>query len=133
MTAVFPPGMGGVGEYTEVDVNRLGENGYKRWAHIQYLDEDLKGKGEPSYTIEEFEKQQKAAKKAERARTRMTIKGETEGYEMVESGGKSGVTARERSESAPMSIEPGLGALGRSTSLSGRLKKRFSVRRKKDE
>lgn len=43
----------------------LGGN-YKRWPGVDYLPEDLKGKGEPSYSIEEDLKKRKAAAKHQR-------------------------------------------------------------------
>ncbi|KAI1342831.1 hypothetical protein F5Y15DRAFT_269972 [Xylariaceae sp. FL0016] len=59
-TASVPPGMrdlsGQVMDYEEgADLMREpdAEGGaYKRWDHVQYHPDDLKGKGEPSYTIE---------------------------------------------------------------------------------
>lgn len=59
-TAVIPPGMqdiaGRTMEYQEgTDMMREGAAGggqYKRWEGYQYHPDDLKGKGEPSYTIE---------------------------------------------------------------------------------
>ncbi|KAI1131801.1 hypothetical protein F5Y10DRAFT_35314 [Nemania abortiva] len=59
-TASVPPGQadfsGNVMRYEEgADLMREKEAGggaYKRYEHVQYHPEDLKGKGEPSYTIE---------------------------------------------------------------------------------
>ncbi|KAI8955520.1 hypothetical protein F4801DRAFT_269355 [Xylaria longipes] len=59
-TAVIPPGevdyTGNVMEYEEgADLMREPDaagGAYKRYEHVQYHPEDLKGKGEPSYTIE---------------------------------------------------------------------------------
>ncbi|EAA35362.1 hypothetical protein GE21DRAFT_365 [Neurospora crassa] len=69
-TAVIPPGMrdlaGRTMDYQEgTDMMREGAtNGnasaYKRWAGYQYHPDDLKGKGEPSYTIEKQLKDHKA-------------------------------------------------------------------------
>ncbi|KAF8246891.1 hypothetical protein K440DRAFT_661774 [Wilcoxina mikolae CBS 423.85] len=59
--AVLPPGEGGVGMYEEYDV-MVRDGGLKRWGHMTYRDEDRKGKGEPAFTIDEFEKRQKAAR-----------------------------------------------------------------------
>ncbi|KAI1209161.1 uncharacterized protein F4807DRAFT_98732 [Annulohypoxylon truncatum] len=66
-TAVIPPGhrdlSGRVMDYEEgADLMREDDadgGPYKRWAHVQYHPDDLKGKGEPSYTIEEDRKKQK--------------------------------------------------------------------------
>lgn len=63
-TAIVPPGMqdmaGRTMDYQEgADLMRERDapgGAYRRWDHIPYLDEDLKGKGEPSYTIEKEEK-----------------------------------------------------------------------------
>jgi len=59
-TAVIPPGMqdfsGQTMDYEEgADLMREKDapgGAYKRWDHIPYKDDDLKGKGEPSFTIE---------------------------------------------------------------------------------
>lgn len=59
-TAVVPPGMKDMGgrtmDYEEgADLMREADapgGAYKRWDHIPYNDDDLKGKGEPSFTIE---------------------------------------------------------------------------------
>ena len=57
-TAIVPPGQrdqfGNVYEYEEgTDMMRdLGGN-YKRWEDVDYHPDDLKGKGEPSYSIEQ--------------------------------------------------------------------------------
>ncbi|OIW26098.1 hypothetical protein CONLIGDRAFT_684627 [Coniochaeta ligniaria NRRL 30616] len=67
-TAVVPPGMrdmsGRTMEYEEgADLMREDDapgGAYKRYEHIRYRDDDLKGKGEPSYTIEHDRKEQKA-------------------------------------------------------------------------
>ncbi|KAI0895908.1 hypothetical protein F4806DRAFT_75390 [Annulohypoxylon nitens] len=66
-TAIIPPGhrdfSGHVMDYEEgADLMREDDapgGPYKRWAHMQYHPDDLKGKGEPSYTIEEDRKKQK--------------------------------------------------------------------------
>jgi len=58
--AVIPPGMPGVDgrlmQYEEgADLMRESDapgGAYKRWPDVKYLPEDLKGKGEPSYSIE---------------------------------------------------------------------------------
>ncbi|KAK3951794.1 hypothetical protein QBC32DRAFT_343171 [Pseudoneurospora amorphoporcata] len=67
-TAVVPPGMqdfaGRTMDYQEgTDMMREGAtsgNAYKRWEGYQYHPDDLKGKGEPSYTIEKQLKDHKA-------------------------------------------------------------------------
>ncbi|KAK3336777.1 hypothetical protein B0T19DRAFT_410536 [Cercophora scortea] len=67
-TAVVPPGCqdmsGRTMNYEEgADIMRdrdAGGGAYRRYDHIPYLDEDYKGKGEPSFTIEKAQKEQKA-------------------------------------------------------------------------
>jgi hypothetical protein len=66
-TANVPPGMtdrfGRVLDYEEgTDLQRDPLNGgdYKKWPGVQYHPDDLKGKGEPSYTIERALKEHKA-------------------------------------------------------------------------
>ncbi|KAK0657577.1 hypothetical protein B0T16DRAFT_402035 [Cercophora newfieldiana] len=63
-TAIVPPGMKDIGgrtmDYQEgADLMREKDapgGAYKRWDHIPYKDDDLKGKGEPSFTIEKDNK-----------------------------------------------------------------------------
>ncbi|KAL9077799.1 MAG: hypothetical protein Q9161_000171 [Pseudevernia consocians] len=65
--AMVPPGMedryGNVYDYNEgsdMMIENSPEGGaYKRWPGVQYLPEDLKGKGEPSYSLEKALKQHK--------------------------------------------------------------------------
>ncbi|KAI9669317.1 MAG: hypothetical protein M1831_000352 [Alyxoria varia] len=64
-TALVPPGYTdafGQTYYYEEGTDMMRELGgdYKRWPGIQYLPEDLKGKGEPSYSIEKALKEHKA-------------------------------------------------------------------------
>ncbi|TLD29225.1 hypothetical protein PspLS_03613 [Pyricularia sp. CBS 133598] len=67
-TSQVPPGAtdfsGNVMDYEEgADLMREGDaagGAYKRWDGIPYHPDDLKGKGEPSYTVERDHKQQKA-------------------------------------------------------------------------
>jgi len=66
-TANVPPGMadrfGRILDYEEgTDLQRDPLNGgdYKKWSGIQYHPDDLKAKGEPSYTIEKALKEHKA-------------------------------------------------------------------------
>ncbi|KAI2472583.1 hypothetical protein F4781DRAFT_343898 [Annulohypoxylon bovei var. microspora] len=66
-TAIIPPGQrdlsGRVMDYEEgADLMREDDapgGPYKRWDHVKYHPDDLKGKGEPSYTIQEDRKRQK--------------------------------------------------------------------------
>ncbi|KAF6233488.1 hypothetical protein HO173_008420 [Letharia columbiana] len=65
--AMVPPGKedryGNVYDYeegTDMMIENSPEGGaYKRWPGVQYLPEDLKGKGEPSYSLEKALKQHK--------------------------------------------------------------------------
>ncbi|MCJ1313054.1 hypothetical protein MMC25_006730 [Agyrium rufum] len=60
--AVIPPGQsdrhGRTLEYQE-GTDMMIDGGYKRWPGVQYHPDDLKGKGEPSYTIEKQLKEDK--------------------------------------------------------------------------
>lgn len=118
--ATYAPGntdrMGNLYNYEEGD-NMMIEGGpeggaYKRWPGIQYLPEDIKGKGEPSYSIE------KALKEHHIGEDQVG----DEGIEMQ---------SRHRSSSGaapPSSWNDGEGQIGRSGSLrrlSGGLKRRF--------
>jgi hypothetical protein len=107
------------GENMMID-NNPGGGAYKRWPGVQYHPDDIKGKGEPSYSIEKALKEH-----------RITDTG-TEGIEMK---------SRNRSSSGahpPSSWDDGEGQVRRSGSLSkrlsGGLKKRFgSVKRNNHE
>ncbi|KAI0837219.1 hypothetical protein F5Y06DRAFT_94446 [Hypoxylon sp. FL0890] len=137
-TANIPPGerdmSGRVMEYEEgSDLMREpdAEGGpYKRWEHITYRPEDLKGKGEPWYTMEEDLKRQKQLRKARRR------SGEYEMQPRAHATGSSSkdghVLVRERSAS--------LGSAGPSRSspkgkrLSDGIKRRFgSLRHRRDD
>ncbi|KAI9806917.1 MAG: hypothetical protein M1833_002575 [Piccolia ochrophora] len=78
--AIVPPGMhdysGELMDYKE-GPNMMIENGgnYKRWPGLDYHPDDIKGKGEPSYTIE------KALKDHKHSHRRVTSEGEPS-YEM---------------------------------------------------
>lgn len=66
-TATVPPGQrdafGQLYEYEEgADLQREPGADYKRWPDLQYHPNDLKGKGEPSYSIEKALKEHEAAK-----------------------------------------------------------------------
>ncbi|MCJ1478719.1 hypothetical protein MMC13_007402 [Lambiella insularis] len=54
--AVVPPGMtdstGRTFDYQEGSDLMIEEGNYRRWPGVKYLPEDLKGKGEPSYSVE---------------------------------------------------------------------------------
>ncbi|KIV85814.1 hypothetical protein PV11_01470 [Exophiala sideris] len=126
--ALYAPGntdrMGNVYNYEEGD-NMMIEGGpeggaYKRWPGIQYLPEDIKGKGEPSYSIEKALKEHHIGEE------------KAVGDEGIE------LQSRNRSSSGampPSSWNDGEGqSLGRSGSLrrlSGGLKRRFGSVSKK--
>lgn len=64
-TALIPPGVpdrfGRTYHYREgADLMREPGSDYKRWPGVQYHPDDLKGKGEPSFTIERALKERKA-------------------------------------------------------------------------
>jgi len=139
-TAIVPPGTK-INEneempwYEQYDIETR-DGDYKRWPGMKYLDEDLKGKGEPSYTLEEFEKQQKAARK------RHQTKGKDD-YEMREWSKKddSGISLRRprAGSGSGLARSSGNAILARSNSSAGRmessglgsrLKKTFSIKRK---
>ncbi|EXJ88292.1 hypothetical protein A1O1_05222 [Capronia coronata CBS 617.96] len=127
--AAYPPGfedpMGNSYEYEEGEnmmvENSPGGGAYKRWPGIPYLPEDIKGKGEPSYSIEKALKEH-------------SIRDDGVGSEGIE------LQSRHRSSSgaiatADSSWDNGSGQMGRSGSiskrLSGGLKKRFgSIKRR---
>ncbi|KAM7206735.1 protein pal1 [Rhypophila sp. PSN 637] len=167
-TAVVPPGKldmsGRKMSYQEgADLMREGDapgGAYKRWDHIPYRDEDLKGKGEPSFSIENAQKEKMRAKEI----TRKKVGGGDSDvfYEMQpqpqhRSEGKDSTTRyRQRSvsnaspraeyrsdpfsdgfaEAGPSSSASGAAGLGRSNttgkSLAQSIKRRFgSLRRRK--
>lgn len=115
--------MGNVYQYEEGDnmmIAGMPEGGaYKRWPGIQYSPDDIKGKGEPSYSIEKALKEHS-----------IHDKDGSEGIEMK---------TRHRSSSGAIPSDGGWdtsrGQVGRTGSiskrLSGGLKKRFgSIKRK---
>jgi len=139
-TAIVPPGsqdrFGRTYDYEEGD-NLMITNGgnYKRWPGVDYHPDDLKGKGEPSYSIEKALKEHKIH--GDRERTSNGSYGEVSGIEMqggpVDSrdsvemaGGQQAYTDLEHQTAAETS-----GSTKRH-SLQG-LKKRIGSLRKKKE
>lgn len=130
-TAVVPPGMpdrmGRTYDYKEgADLMREPGADYKRWPGVQYHPDDLKGKGEPSYTIEKALKDHK-------------MYGDT-GSEMQSRRRNMSMGARDAPANLPAeSLDAGTSSgIGRSNttgkSMGSALKKRFgSIRRKKVE
>ncbi|CZT46939.1 uncharacterized protein RSE6_07453 [Rhynchosporium secalis] len=150
-TAVIPPGFedfsGKRMDYEEgADLMREPDaagGAYKRWDHVKYLPEDLKGKGEPSYSIEKALKEHKA----ESARNGLSP--DARSYEMQPqrpgagrqrsvSGNHEDFRAYSRpSASAFQAVDGGGDQMQRSNTTGKRigegLKKRFgSLRRNKD-
>ncbi|KAL7620399.1 hypothetical protein AAE478_009394 [Parahypoxylon ruwenzoriense] len=136
-TASIPPGhrdLGGrVMDYEEGD-DLMRESDapggpYKRYDHIQYDPNDLKGKGEPSYTIEENLKKQKALRHKSLDRNGV--------YEMQPAARSTGndrksgnVAVRERSAS----LGPAGSSSPRGKRFSDGIKRRIgSLRRKHDD
>ena len=119
-TAVFPPGTvdreGQEYNYTEGENMMVEENApggpYKRWPGLQYHPDDIKGKGEPSYSIE------KALKNS-------SLGGKDGAVEMTTNKSRSG-SAAYRSQAFDDENR-----LGRSGSLSNKLKRRVGSLKKK--
>ncbi|KAI1807026.1 hypothetical protein F4811DRAFT_507890 [Daldinia bambusicola] len=144
-TATIPPGEldygGHVMQYEEgADLMREEDapgGPYKRWDHIKYHPNDLKGKGEPSYTVQEDLKRQKHLQ-------RKSLNNQTDGaFEMQPAttgrstavAGKSGdvTTVRPRSASLESSAGPSSSS-PRGKRLSDGIKRRIgSIRRKHDD
>ncbi|RPB14377.1 hypothetical protein P167DRAFT_604215 [Morchella conica CCBAS932] len=134
-TASVPVGMrtaaGQVmGDYEEVDL--MVESGYRRYPGLDYLDEDKKGKGEPGYTLDKFDKQQKAARKARK--TQSLGRNEYEPYSdnktagvhtlavPATASGYDGAGVRRNKSSA--------GRMEGGESFGDKLKKRFNLKRR---
>ncbi|KAL8781090.1 MAG: hypothetical protein Q9213_006172 [Squamulea squamosa] len=100
--AIVPPGQadreGRVYKYEEGTDLMIEDGGnYKRWPGVKYLPEDLKGKGEPSYSIE---KSLKDHKQGARDHRRIMSEGQP-AYEMIptnpRTSGRPGLQARSSS------------------------------------
>ncbi|KAF2467386.1 uncharacterized protein BDR25DRAFT_266783 [Lindgomyces ingoldianus] len=126
--AVVPPGVpdkfGRVLDYEEgADLMREPGADYKRWPGVEYLPGDLKGKGEPSYSIEKALKDHKQY-------------GDT-GIELSTRRRNQSLGAADASSVPIEALDDGAG-VGRSNttgkSIGGSLKKRFgSLRRRRAE
>lgn len=93
---------------------------YKRWSGIQYHPDDIKGKGEPSYTIEKALKEKDQNEKDGASGLGIELQSDTN---------------RRRSNSGAYhrsSLSGDNDGLGRSNSLTHRLKKRVVSLTKKD-
>ncbi|KAI1103578.1 hypothetical protein F4804DRAFT_309588 [Jackrogersella minutella] len=134
-TATIPPGhrdmSGRVMDYEEgADVMREDDapgGPYKRWDHVKYHPNDLKGKGEPSYTIEEDLKRQK--------RLQRNSMNQTGDYEMQPSARATGSS---KTPSVTVQRSASLGSAGpsspRGKRFSDGIKRRIgSLRHKHDD
>lgn len=123
--AAYPPGMTDINgvtyDYNEGDNVMLDENAgggpYKRWAGVQYHPDDIKGKGEPSYTIE----------KALKAHTLEEREG---GVELQDTSGRRVSNSDYRAE--VFGNDNDSTGIGRKASLSDRVKRRVGSLRKKN-
>ena len=134
--AAYAPGdrdrMGNVYNYEEGE-NMMIEGGpeggaYKRWPGVQYLPEDIKGKGEPSYSIEKALKEHKIVDDGKKANG-------AEGIEM-KSRNRSASDAVQTADRSGWDDGAGLNRRGSLKKLGGGLKKRFgsiSTRHPHDE
>ena len=125
--AAYPPGAtdrnGHTYDYKEGDnmmtEETAGGGPYKRWPGVQYHPDDIKGKGEPSYSIEKALKDHSLEEKED-------------GVELQDTGrSRSGSGAYRSQAFANDNDESGL---GRKSSLGNRIKRRVgSLRKKHDE
>ncbi|KAJ4297011.1 hypothetical protein N0V88_003927 [Collariella sp. IMI 366227] len=150
-TAVVPPGMrdlsGRTMEYEEgADLMREGDaagGAYKRWDHVRYRDDDLKGKGEPAFSYDQSHR--------EKTRGKQQATGSEVYYEMqptsasrgthgTDKGKETGAHVRQRSVSNADQLQPGYEEAGSSglqrsnttgKGLASSLKRRFGSLRKK--
>jgi len=128
---MVPPGVIGPGgqrfDYEEDDIQRS-QGKLGRWPGIDYLDADIKGKGEPSFSIEEREKALKAERNLEKGR--------------LYGGGEEGIQMRYRdspgrrrsvSDAAqyPYRMNPTETSSGSGSGVLGGLKKKLSLRKRK--
>ncbi|KAK7191635.1 uncharacterized protein CC84DRAFT_1162775 [Paraphaeosphaeria sporulosa] len=129
--AIVPPGvpdrMGRTYDYKEgADLMREPGADYKRWAGVTYHPDDLKGKGEPSYSIEKALKDHKAYG---------DTGSEMQSHRRNVSMGSNGIPGHLPSESLDAGTSSGIGRSNTTgKSVGSALKKRFgSMRRKKVE
>ncbi|KAF2187651.1 hypothetical protein K469DRAFT_661648 [Zopfia rhizophila CBS 207.26] len=123
--AIVPPGMpdkfGRVLDYEEgADLQREAGGDYRRWPGVEYLSGDLKGKGEPSYSIEKALKDHKTYGDA--------------GTEMYNRRRNQSLGATDSLRDVPIqSIDGGIGRSNTTgKSVGNTLKKRFgSLRRRR--
>jgi len=124
--ATYPPGSidenGSSYNYKEGGNMMIEDGGdYKRWPGIKYLDEDIKGKGEPSYTIEKALKNQNVAPAASHRRVVSND---------IEMTSRPRTSAGKPSEPVPESMwDDGerSGGLRRSSTTGGKLRRRLGL------
>jgi hypothetical protein len=121
--AIVPPGQtdrfGRRYDYEE-GANLQIEGQYKRWPGVDYKDEDLKGKGEPSYSIEKALKDHKMDRK----------NAESEGIELQPRRRRRSV--EDRSSTIPQSREQDVRRTSSMSKPAEGIKKRFgSLRRRR--
>ncbi|RPB27118.1 hypothetical protein L211DRAFT_608792 [Terfezia boudieri ATCC MYA-4762] len=124
---MVPPGVVGPGgqkfEYEEEDIQRS-QGGLGRWSGIEYLDADIKGKGEPSFTIEEQEKALEAQRRSQKG---VVYNGEGE-MEMLHYGRMRSVSDLSQ---YPYRMSPVETSTSSGSGVLGELKKKLPLRRRK--
>lgn len=138
--AAFPPGTqdrnGHVYKYKEGDNMMTEENAgggpYKQIPGVKYHPDDIKGKGEPSYTIEKALKEKKLDEKTNGDVTAQGIELQSD-TNRRRSGTETGIGAATGTDTfrAEAFAADNEGGLGRSNSLGDKLKKRVGSLRKK--
>ncbi|KAK5092044.1 hypothetical protein LTR70_007911 [Exophiala xenobiotica] len=125
--AAYPPGMtdrnGFAYNYKEGENMMTEENAgggpYKRWAGVQYHPDDIKGKGEPSYSIEKALKEH-------------SLEEREAGVELQDTNRRRSSNLDHRAE--VFGNDNDSSGIGRKTSLSDRVRRRVgSMRKKHDE
>ncbi|KAI9811349.1 MAG: hypothetical protein M1827_005509 [Pycnora praestabilis] len=132
--AAVPPGMeealsGRTYNYEEGENMMIADGGdYKRWPNVTYLPEDIKGKGEPAYSLE------KALKEHKQGSHRRVMSDGGSGIEMSSRPRSSSGADQPRSVSGQMSYTEWEGGMQRNNTTGQKvgegLKKRFSLRKK---
>ncbi|KAI0849602.1 hypothetical protein F5Y00DRAFT_235212 [Daldinia vernicosa] len=144
-TATIPPGepdySGRIMHYEEgADLMREEDapgGPYKRWDHIKYHPDDLKGKGEPAYTMEENLKRKKHLQRKSLGQPGSAFEMQPTGRSTAMAGKGGDATAVVRPRSASASFESAAGPSSsspRGKRLSDGIKRRIgSIRRKHDD
>ncbi|KAF8476982.1 hypothetical protein BDZ91DRAFT_708468 [Kalaharituber pfeilii] len=125
---LVPPGMVGPGgqifDYEEYDVQRK-DGMLGRWPGVEYLDTDIKGKGEPIFTIEEQEKALKAQRKLKQG---VPYEKGKEMDTLLPEGRKRSVSDAAR---YPYDVNPTQSGPSSGSGMLGGLRRRLSLRRRK--